>query len=162
MRLNPRTGDAGDLKALREMMCAGYPDDAFRQRLGSMQTDESTTANVGRAVGSAETQGFNNPSGVEWSGGYLTPDTAVVTLGGESQDGDEWFRYHLINVHTGTLSGEIGVDVTNPYELKPLGGHAVPSQQHEVPRVQGGRRASDGSLRRATALLQGRSTPLSF
>jgi hypothetical protein len=58
---------------------------------------------------------------VEWSGGYLTPDTAVVTLGGESQDGDEWFRYHLINVHTGKLSGEIGVDVTNPYELEPLG-----------------------------------------
>jgi pimeloyl-ACP methyl ester carboxylesterase len=57
MRLNPRTGDAKDLKALREMMCAGYPDDAFRQRLGSMQTDESTTAYAGRAVGRTETWG---------------------------------------------------------------------------------------------------------
>jgi hypothetical protein len=57
MRLNPRTGDARDLKALREMMCAGHPDDAFRQRLGSMQTDESTTAYAGRAVGRAETWG---------------------------------------------------------------------------------------------------------
>lgn len=51
MRLNPRTGDPEDLKALREMMCADYPDNAFRQRLGSMQTDESTTAYAGRAVG---------------------------------------------------------------------------------------------------------------
>jgi pimeloyl-ACP methyl ester carboxylesterase len=57
MRLNPRTGDAKDLKALREMMCAGYLDDAFRQRLGSMQTDESATAYAGRAVGRTETWG---------------------------------------------------------------------------------------------------------
>ncbi|MEH0517384.1 hypothetical protein QBC31_43315 [Streptomyces sp. B21-079] len=58
---------------------------------------------------------------VEWSGGYLTPDLAVVTLGGEGQDEEEWFRYHLIDVRTGTLSGEIAVEVTNPYELVPLG-----------------------------------------
>ena len=57
MRLNPRTGDSENLKALREMMCAGYPDEAFRQRLGSMQTDESTTAYAGRAVGRPETWG---------------------------------------------------------------------------------------------------------
>ncbi|MER5184541.1 hypothetical protein ABT009_40580 [Streptomyces sp. NPDC002896] len=58
---------------------------------------------------------------VEWSGGYLTPDTAVVTLGGESQAGEEWFRYHLIDVRKGTLSGEIAIEVTSPYELEPLG-----------------------------------------
>ncbi|MFJ8751271.1 alpha/beta fold hydrolase [Streptomyces sp. NPDC102441] len=57
MRLNPRTGDAEDLAALREMMCADYPDDAFRQRLGSMQTDESTMAYAGRAVGAPESWG---------------------------------------------------------------------------------------------------------
>ncbi len=57
MRLNPRTGDAGDPKALRETMCAGYPEDAFRQRLGSMQTEESTTPYAGRAFGRAETWG---------------------------------------------------------------------------------------------------------
>ncbi|MEV4680586.1 hypothetical protein [Streptomyces kurssanovii] len=58
---------------------------------------------------------------VEWSGGYLTPDLAVVTLGGEGQDEEEWFRYYLIDVRTGTLSSEIAVEVTNPYELVPLG-----------------------------------------
>ncbi|MFF7178104.1 hypothetical protein [Streptomyces sp. NPDC008121] len=58
---------------------------------------------------------------VEWSGGYLTPDLAVVTLGGADQNEEEWFRYHLINVRTGTLEGEIAVETTNPYEVVPLG-----------------------------------------
>ncbi|MFI8962169.1 hypothetical protein ACIGO8_08640 [Streptomyces sp. NPDC053493] len=58
---------------------------------------------------------------VEWSGGYLTPDLAIVTLGGEDQDGEEWFRYHLVDVRTGTPGGEFPVDVDNPYELLPLG-----------------------------------------
>ncbi|WP_175410227.1 hypothetical protein [Streptomyces sp. TRM64462] len=58
---------------------------------------------------------------VEWSGGYLTPDTAVVTLGGESQDEEEWFRYHLVDVRTGAVGGEIAVEASSPYELEPLG-----------------------------------------
>ncbi|MBA2949680.1 hypothetical protein [Streptomyces himalayensis] len=58
---------------------------------------------------------------VEWSGGYLTPNTAVVTLGGESQDEEEWYRYHLIDVRMGTVSGEIAVEVASPYELELLG-----------------------------------------
>lgn len=58
---------------------------------------------------------------VEWSGGYLTPELAVVTLGGEGQDEKEWFRHHLIDVRTGTLSGEIAVETANPYGLVPLG-----------------------------------------
>ncbi|MFI2209486.1 hypothetical protein [Streptomyces sp. NPDC020141] len=58
---------------------------------------------------------------VEWSGGYLTEDTAIVTLGGESEDEEDWFRYYLVDVRTGTLSGEITVEATNPYELVPLG-----------------------------------------
>ncbi|MFD8953978.1 hypothetical protein ACFV0B_34575 [Streptomyces xanthophaeus] len=58
---------------------------------------------------------------VEWCGGYLNPDTAVVTLGGESDDEEEWFRHHLVDVSTGTVASEIAVGATNPYELEPLG-----------------------------------------
>ncbi|MGW5848856.1 hypothetical protein ACWFQ8_13055 [Streptomyces sp. NPDC055254] len=58
---------------------------------------------------------------VEWSGGYLTPDTAVVTLGSETEEGEEWFRYHLIDVRTGTISGEMTVEAAHPYDLEPLG-----------------------------------------
>ncbi|MFE9731016.1 alpha/beta hydrolase [Streptomyces sp. NPDC005863] len=57
LRLNPRTGDPDDLAALWKMMCADYPEDVFRQRLGGMQTDESTTAYAGRAVGRTHTWG---------------------------------------------------------------------------------------------------------
>ncbi|MET7525816.1 hypothetical protein [Streptomyces sp900116325] len=58
---------------------------------------------------------------MEWSGGYLTPDTAVVTLGSETEDGEEWFRHYLIDVRTGTVGSEIAVEAANPYDLEPLG-----------------------------------------
>ncbi|MBW5485603.1 hypothetical protein [Streptomyces bambusae] len=58
---------------------------------------------------------------VEWSGGYLTPDTAVVTLGGETEDGEEWFRFHLIDVRTGRISGEMAAEAAHPYDVEPLG-----------------------------------------
>ncbi|MFF7240504.1 hypothetical protein [Streptomyces collinus] len=58
---------------------------------------------------------------VEWSGGYLTQDLAVVTLGGEDEDGEEWFRHHLVDVRTGTLRGEIAAEATGPYDMVPLG-----------------------------------------
>ncbi|MFB7253041.1 hypothetical protein [Streptomyces nojiriensis] len=58
---------------------------------------------------------------IEWSGGYLTPDTAVVTLGGERPDEEEWFRHHLVDVRTGTSAGEIALDATHPYDGMPLG-----------------------------------------
>ncbi|MGY4907408.1 hypothetical protein [Streptomyces sp. 900116325] len=65
----------------------------------------------------------HDPEGtfVEWSGGYLTPDTAVVTLGSETEDGEEWFRHYLIDVRTGTVGSEIAVEAANPYDLEPLG-----------------------------------------
>ncbi|WP_405445129.1 hypothetical protein [Streptomyces erythrochromogenes] len=58
---------------------------------------------------------------VEWCGGYLTPDTVVVTLGGEREDEEEWFRHHLVDVSSGAACGEIAIQTTDPYEVKPLG-----------------------------------------
>ncbi|WP_030771736.1 MULTISPECIES: hypothetical protein [unclassified Streptomyces] len=58
---------------------------------------------------------------LEWSGGYLTPDTAVVTLGGEREDEEEWFRHHLVDVRTGALGGEIDLGASTPYDGVPLG-----------------------------------------
>ncbi|MFG1807824.1 hypothetical protein [Streptomyces sp. NPDC049040] len=52
---------------------------------------------------------------------YLTEDTAIVTLGGEYEDEEEWFGHHLVDVRTGTLRGEFTVEASNPYELVPLG-----------------------------------------
>ncbi|MDQ1064984.1 hypothetical protein [Streptomyces canus] len=48
------------------------------------------------------------------------PTSSTTMLGGKGQDEEEWIRCHLIDVRTGTLSAEITVEVTNPYELVPL------------------------------------------
>ncbi|MFG3350327.1 hypothetical protein ACGF1Z_35435 [Streptomyces sp. NPDC048018] len=62
---------------------------------------------------------------VEWSGGYLTPDLAIVTVGGtdeNEEDEKEWFRCHLVDVRSGTVSGEITVEAAaSAYEVVPLG-----------------------------------------
>lgn len=89
----------------------------------SRRTSPSTTIPTGRALHPPRRSLRVRPeeSFVEWSGGYLTEDTAVVVLGGESEDEKEWFRYHLVDVRTGTLSGEFAVEVGDPYELVPLG-----------------------------------------
>ncbi|WP_256916948.1 hypothetical protein [Streptomyces hilarionis] len=58
---------------------------------------------------------------VEWSGGCLTPDTAVVTLGGEREDEEEWCGHHLVDVRTGAVRGEWIVEVNDPYGLVSLG-----------------------------------------
>lgn len=58
---------------------------------------------------------------VEWGGGYLTRDSAVVVLGSETEDGEEWFRHHLIDVRTGAISGEMPVEAAHAYDLVPLG-----------------------------------------
>ncbi|MEW2417039.1 hypothetical protein AB0953_25365 [Streptomyces sp. NPDC046866] len=68
-----------------------------------------------------EAFGYPEETFVEWGGGYLTPDLAVVVLGGEGQDEEEWFRYRLIDVRTGTLDAELAVEAGNPYEVVPLG-----------------------------------------
>jgi pimeloyl-ACP methyl ester carboxylesterase len=57
LRLNFRTGDSRELGLLKEMICADYPDAAFRRLLAGMQTDEPVTAYAGRAVGRAGSWG---------------------------------------------------------------------------------------------------------
>ncbi|MBD0837907.1 hypothetical protein [Streptomyces sp. TRM68416] len=58
---------------------------------------------------------------VEWSGGYLTPDMAVVTLGSETEDGEEWFRFRLVDVRTGAISGDMATEAAHAYDMAPLG-----------------------------------------
>ncbi len=58
---------------------------------------------------------------MEWSGGYLTPDTALVPLAGETDDGEDWFRFHLVDVSTGTVDVEpLAVEADHPYDIDPL------------------------------------------
>ncbi|BFO18250.1 hypothetical protein SHKM778_46380 [Streptomyces sp. KM77-8] len=43
---------------------------------------------------------------VEWSGGYLSPDTVIVTLTGETEDEQEWFRHYRVDARSGQVQAE--------------------------------------------------------
>lgn len=58
---------------------------------------------------------------VEWNSGYLTDELAVVTVCGEGEDGEEWYRHHLVEVRTGTVAGELTAEETGSDTVQPLG-----------------------------------------
>jgi hypothetical protein len=59
---------------------------------------------------------------VEWSGGgYLTADTAIVTLGGEADDEKEWFCHYRVNLSSGRVEAEFDGHAEDLYDLEPLG-----------------------------------------
>jgi hypothetical protein len=58
---------------------------------------------------------------VEWSGGYLDQDTVIVTLGGETEDEQEWFRHYRVDVRSGRVGAEFDARTANPYDVRPLG-----------------------------------------
>ncbi|MEY9877904.1 hypothetical protein ABH931_007428 [Streptacidiphilus sp. MAP12-33] len=58
---------------------------------------------------------------VEWSGGYLNPDTLIVTVAGETDDEQEWFRNYRVDAHSGRIRGEFDAHASDAYDLRPLG-----------------------------------------
>ncbi|MFF5210165.1 hypothetical protein [Streptosporangium sp. NPDC000396] len=58
---------------------------------------------------------------VEWSGGYLTAETAIVTVGGETEDEEEWFRHYRVNLRSGQVGAEFTGNAEHLYDLEPLG-----------------------------------------
>ncbi|MGW2277334.1 hypothetical protein [Streptomyces sp. NPDC001770] len=58
---------------------------------------------------------------MEWSGGYLDPDTVVVTVVGETEDMEEWFRHTRVDARSGEVRGVFDTHGANPYDIQPLG-----------------------------------------
>ncbi|MGW4877751.1 hypothetical protein ACWEPI_14440 [Streptomyces sp. NPDC004262] len=58
---------------------------------------------------------------MEWSGGYLTQDTIVVTLAGETEDEQEWFRHYRVDALSGQVRAVFEAHTDNPYDIQPLG-----------------------------------------
>ncbi|WBB68608.1 hypothetical protein [Micromonospora sp. WMMD812] len=59
---------------------------------------------------------------VEWAGGYLDTDTAVVTIAGEDEETEEqWHRHHLVDARTGEIRGVLDAPTRDAYDLEPLG-----------------------------------------
>lgn len=67
---------------------------------------------------------------VEWTGGYLTQDTAIVTLVGETEDEQEWSRHYRVDVRTGQVEGEFEARTDNPYDFRPLGDRSWLTTDH--------------------------------
>lgn len=58
---------------------------------------------------------------VEWGGGYLTPDTAIVTVGGETEDEQEWFRAYRVDLRSGQVGAEFDGQAEEIHDLELLG-----------------------------------------
>ncbi|MFE9927074.1 hypothetical protein ACFYQA_37800 [Streptomyces sp. NPDC005774] len=58
---------------------------------------------------------------MEWSGGYLNQDTVIVTLAGETEDEEEWFRHYRVDVSSGQVQTAFDAHGENPYDIRPLG-----------------------------------------
>ncbi|MFC0552741.1 hypothetical protein ACFFHJ_17785 [Planotetraspora thailandica] len=71
---------------------------------------------------SLESFGYDlEEAGVEYSGGYLTPDTAIVAIAGETEDEEEWFRHYSVDLRSGQIEGEFEGHAEDPYDVEPLG-----------------------------------------
>ena len=58
---------------------------------------------------------------VEWAGGYLDSETAIVTIGGETEHEQEWYRHHLVDARTGQVHGTLDTQTRDAYDIEPLG-----------------------------------------
>lgn len=58
---------------------------------------------------------------VEWSGGYLSPDILIVSLVGETEDEQEWFRHYSVDARSGQVRAEFDTHAENVYDVQPLG-----------------------------------------
>ncbi|MFF3557998.1 hypothetical protein ACFYXL_31840 [Streptomyces tsukubensis] len=57
----------------------------------------------------------------EWSGGYLDRDTVVVTLLGETEDAQEWFRHYRVDARSGQVRGTFDARTDDPCGIQLLG-----------------------------------------
>ncbi|MFF7364350.1 hypothetical protein [Streptomyces sp. NPDC008125] len=58
---------------------------------------------------------------VEWGGGYLDPETIVVTVVGETESEEEWFRHTRVDARSGEVRGAFEAHGENSYDMQPLG-----------------------------------------
>jgi hypothetical protein len=57
---------------------------------------------------------------VDWSGGFLNPDVAIITVMGET-DGREWRHYHRVDLHTGSPQGRFEPNSRDGCDFELLG-----------------------------------------
>jgi hypothetical protein len=58
---------------------------------------------------------------VEWAGGYLDDETALVVISGEHSVEGEWWRHFRVSARTGEVLDELRVATIDADDLQPLG-----------------------------------------
>ncbi|ROO86485.1 hypothetical protein EDD29_4056 [Actinocorallia herbida] len=58
---------------------------------------------------------------LEFGGGFLTGGTAVVAFVGETEDGEDWFGFRLVDLAEGVPGPELATAAADAYDLVPLG-----------------------------------------
>jgi hypothetical protein len=58
---------------------------------------------------------------LEWAGGYLDTENAIVVISGEHSREGDWWRHFRISTRTGEVLGELPIVTIDAYDLKPLG-----------------------------------------
>ncbi|MER6583865.1 hypothetical protein [Nonomuraea sp. NPDC001023] len=58
---------------------------------------------------------------VEWCGGYLSPDTVIVTIAGETEDEQEWIHHYRVDARSGQVQAELDARGEHSYDIRPLG-----------------------------------------
>lgn len=57
---------------------------------------------------------------IDWNGGFLNADIAVITIAGEKDD-EEWHRHYSIDLRTGKSRGHFEAHSRNSHDFEPLG-----------------------------------------
>ncbi len=61
-------------------------------------------------------------AGVEWAGGFLTAETAIVVVSGEGEEtGEMWWKHFTVDTSSGSVTGEMGISTIDEYDMSPLG-----------------------------------------
>ncbi|MFI1995954.1 hypothetical protein [Actinoplanes sp. NPDC020271] len=59
---------------------------------------------------------------IEWTGGYLDAETAIVVVYGEDEESDgPWWRHYRVGTRTGEVLGDLGIVTIDENDLQPLG-----------------------------------------
>ncbi|MDR6323726.1 hypothetical protein [Actinoplanes couchii] len=59
---------------------------------------------------------------VEWTGGFLTAETAIVVVSGEHEETEEtWWKHFTVDTRAGSVTGEMPISTIDEYDLTPLG-----------------------------------------
>ncbi|BBH65871.1 hypothetical protein ACTI_25560 [Actinoplanes sp. OR16] len=112
-------GPDGDVRAVAwgsRVIVGISPDEKHVMTVNHDQSD-ATFHDFSDLSGAGVTVDAPDDHLLEWTGGYLTEDVAIIVL---TDDDDSW-KHHRVDTRTGEVLGELGIVTVDEYDLQPLG-----------------------------------------